>query len=53
MLNLRLYMLQRITALLMAPFNLLGVVLGALLPGNEDLYLDNVVLARCHGCDRR
>jgi SAM-dependent methyltransferase len=33
---------------LIAPVNLLGVVLGAILPGNEDFYLDNIVLARKH-----
>jgi len=33
-------------AIIMAPFNLLGVMLGRLLPGNPDLYLDQVVLAR-------
>ena len=32
--------------ILMAPFNLAGEILGRLLPSNEDLYLDNVVLAR-------
>jgi SAM-dependent methyltransferase len=31
---------------LIAPINLAGVVLGRLLPGNVDLYLDNIVLAR-------
>ncbi len=31
---------------LMAPVNLAGIILGAVLPGNPDLYLDNVVLAR-------
>lgn len=31
---------------LMAPINLLGIVVGAVLPGNADLYLDNIVLAR-------
>ena len=31
---------------LMAPVNLLGLVLGPLLPSNPDLYLDNIVLAR-------
>lgn len=31
---------------LMAPLNILGQLLGALLPRNEDLYLDNIVLAR-------
>ena len=32
--------------LLLAPINLLGGVLGALLPHSEDFYLDNIVLAR-------
>jgi hypothetical protein len=31
---------------LMAPVNLLGLLLGRLLPANADLYLDNLVLAR-------
>ena len=31
---------------LMAPFNILGEILGWLLPRNPDLYLDNIVLAR-------
>ena len=31
---------------LMAPVNFLGIVLGRVLPGNDDLYLDNIVLAR-------
>ncbi len=31
---------------LIAPVNLLGALAGALLPRNEDIYLDNVVLAR-------
>jgi SAM-dependent methyltransferase len=31
--------------LLMAPFNLLGCLLARILPGNPDLFLDNVVLA--------
>lgn len=35
-----------LTLLLIAPFNLLGEILGTLLPRNNDLYLDNVVLAR-------
>lgn len=34
------------TLTLIAPFNILGEILGILLPRNEDLYLDNVVLAR-------
>jgi SAM-dependent methyltransferase len=33
-------------ALLMAPISAAGIVLGKLLPGNADLYLDQVVLAR-------
>ncbi len=32
--------------LLMAPVNLAGIIFGALLPANPDLYLDNIVLAR-------
>lgn len=32
--------------LLLAPVNVLGVLAGALLPRNEDFYLDNVVFAR-------
>jgi len=32
--------------LLMAPFNILGELLGWLLPRNPDLYLDNIILAR-------
>jgi SAM-dependent methyltransferase len=35
--------------LLMAPVNLLGIVAGAILPRNPDLYLDNIVLARKRG----
>jgi hypothetical protein len=35
-----------LTLLFIAPFNLLGELLGIILPKNEDLYLDNVVLAR-------
>lgn len=31
---------------LMAPVNLFGIVLGAILPGNPDLYLDNIVLVQ-------
>jgi hypothetical protein len=30
----------------MAPISYLGLLFGALLPDNEDLYLDQVVLAR-------
>ena len=32
-------------ATVMAPFNVLGILLGKLLPANPDLYLDQVVLA--------
>jgi len=35
-----------VCAVLMAPFTLLGIVLGKVLPDNPDLYLDQVVLAR-------
>ena len=35
-----------LTLTLMAPFNILGEILAAILPRNPDLYLDNVVLAR-------
>ena len=31
---------------LMAPFNILGFILNFMLPKNDDLYLDNIVLAR-------
>jgi hypothetical protein len=30
----------------MAPFNIMGEILGCLMPRNPDLYLDNIVLAR-------
>jgi SAM-dependent methyltransferase len=40
------YINMLLTLLLIAPFNLLGELFGILLPGNEDLYLDNIVLAR-------
>jgi SAM-dependent methyltransferase len=32
--------------LLIAPINILGGIVACLLPGNEDLYLDNIALAR-------
>ncbi|MDD3465758.1 MAG: class I SAM-dependent methyltransferase [Campylobacterales bacterium] len=35
-----------IAGLLMSPFNIIGVVLSKVLPKNNDLYLDNVVLAK-------
>ena len=34
------------TVLLMAPFNILGLILGWIMPKNSDLFLDNVVVAR-------
>jgi hypothetical protein len=40
------YLNTIITLILMTPFNILGEILGWILPGNDDLYLDNVVLAR-------
>ncbi|MBD2077874.1 class I SAM-dependent methyltransferase [Phormidium sp. FACHB-592] len=38
-----------ITLVLMSPLNLLGELLAIILPKNEDLYLDNIVLARKTG----
>lgn len=35
-----------VTVLLMSPFNLMGELLSKVLPKNDDLYLDNIVLAR-------
>lgn len=35
-----------LTILLMSPFNLMGELLNLVLPRNQDLYLDNVILAR-------
>jgi len=35
-----------VCVVIMAPFNVLGILLGKLLPANPDLYLDQVVLAR-------
>lgn len=40
---------QLIALLLLAPVNLMGVVGGWILPVNQDLYLDNIVLARKPG----
>jgi len=34
------------TLLCMAPFNILGELLSVILPQNEDLYLDNIILAK-------
>jgi SAM-dependent methyltransferase len=38
-----------ITLVLMSPLNMLGELLAIILPKNEDLYLDNIVLARKMG----
>ncbi len=35
-----------LTLILMVPFNLLGEFFAKILPGNNDLYLDNIILAR-------
>lgn len=35
-----------VTLILMAPFNIIGEILGWILPCNNELYLDNIVLAR-------
>lgn len=35
-----------VTLFLMSPFNLMGELLSKVLPKNDDLYLDNIVLAR-------
>ena len=35
-----------LSVFLIAPVNLVGSLLAALLPGNDDLYLDNIVLAK-------
>jgi SAM-dependent methyltransferase len=37
---------QVVNTLLISPFTILGIVISAVLPSNEDLYLDNIVLAR-------
>jgi len=34
------------TLILVAPINILGVILSKILPKNDDLYLDNIVLAK-------
>ncbi len=39
-----------LTVILMAPFNLCGVLFAKILPPNGDLYLDNIVLARKRKC---
>lgn len=35
-----------ITLILMAPVNIIGLILSKILPRNDDLYLDNIVLAK-------
>lgn len=35
-----------LTFLLIAPLNLIGIVVSKILPENEDLYLDNIIIAR-------
>jgi SAM-dependent methyltransferase len=40
------YLNLLITILCMAPFNILGELLSKILPQNEDLYLDNIILAK-------
>lgn len=35
-----------VTMLLMAPFNIIGCLLAKIMPKNDDLYLDNVILAK-------
>jgi len=35
-----------VTLILMAPINIIGLILSKLLPKNDDLYLDNIVLAK-------
>ncbi|MCK9408788.1 MAG: class I SAM-dependent methyltransferase [Bacteriovoracaceae bacterium] len=37
---------QILNTLLIAPWTCIGIVISALLPSNEDLYLDNVILSR-------
>ena len=40
------YLNPIVILILMAPFNIVGEILGWILPCNNDLYLDNIVLAR-------
>jgi SAM-dependent methyltransferase len=37
---------QLLNTLLISPFTVVGILISAVLPSNEDLYLDNIVLAR-------
>ncbi len=39
-------MRQIVSTLLISPFTILGILISAVLPSNEDLYLDNIVLAK-------
>ena len=43
------YLRVFLTPFFVSPFNILGLILGALLPNNENLYLNNVVLCRKTG----
>jgi len=40
------YLNMLLTLILMAPFNIIGEILAKVLPKNEDLYLDNIILAK-------
>lgn len=40
------FLTKVLSLILIAPFNFLGIILSVLLPDNNDLYLDNVVLAK-------
>ena len=35
-----------LTLIFIAPFNIVGVLLSKLLPKNDNLYLDNIILAK-------
>ncbi len=37
---------QLLNTILISPFTLLGILISAILPSNEDLYLDNIILVR-------
>jgi len=37
---------QLLNTLIISPFTLLGIIISAILPSNEDLYLDNIILVR-------
>ncbi len=40
------YFNMLITLIIMAPINIIGLVVSKILPKNEDLYLDNIILAK-------